>query len=572
MHPALDPANVANLPTQLRSIAENVLAGSESIPAFRKLGSMLPVLPPSQAVHTLPCIFANLDSSRIPSVSELDSLLDGSRLSVVELGLHAATALAYFAKSSMIPADACPLIWSHLWMWMQFLFEYWEFLPANRVVNGGFTTTTEFSRLQVLNIAKLCEHPPTMNMIRSTPGVPRILAMAWISTITNTHGYPERQVAEVCDIVLMLPPGPSTPAVFDEIVDGVGGSVDDLAGTCAIHFARAAAYPRSDHIGRFLIAGLTFYGGAADPQPMRVAFRENSVAYSLTCAMLAVDHTAFKAELAFCLNHLTDMMEWSPGYPFVAQAIKAGLLRVIVKFVDSAKVGNRGDLPPSLIKILTEILPRAMVHYSVLRALREKVGDAKQYASAFKINKSLLKAEWKDFVVLAETRLRFYDTWKGARSSPLACDNLKCQTIRPRREFRCCGLCRTTNYCSAVCQSADWHTNHRESCGIFRQYKLESPDPFPVRDKSFLHALLTSEFLRLLPSIFIRQVIFMHTYPEEPFYTSWTYSDAHDPKIDVSAQRMVTTNSNDNYSYTRMVERARGGWRCMWCTYISGRR
>jgi len=257
--------------------------------------------------------------------------------------------------------------------------------------------------------------------------------------------------------------------------------------------------------------------------------------------------------LTFCLTYLCETLGWSPGYTYVAQALDAGLLRVVVRLAASMKVGSRdADRDATYISVkllLTEILPRALMHYPVLLRLSGSIQDAKGFASASHIDKSAFRTEWNNFVSLTEARLQLLHRWEGSRPYFKACDNLKCGKIGPRRNFQCCGGCRTTNYCSTKCQSADWHNSHRETCGTFEQFKIEYPEILTIREKGFLRALLTADYLRLLPGIFIRQVIFMHSWPREPFYTVLTYSDAHEPKIEVCPQRAM----NAVNTYTRTV-------------------
>ncbi|KAJ7661991.1 hypothetical protein DFH06DRAFT_1397830 [Mycena polygramma] len=548
MHPSLRPENIAKLPPPVRSIAENALKGS--LKAVHQLCTLLPILPKPEASHTLPCVFANIDTSGIPSPSELDTLLTtGAAIPTVELALSAMTALVFFARASLIPVDACPDVWPRFWKWAYFFDQYWGSLIS---VVPTFPHE-ELSRLNASCIVSHCNHPGTADNVCTTPGVLRILAMAWKAVVDAPRTQPERLMREVYNLTLVMPIENRNSAQFDEVVDGVGGTLQDLAATFVQHFSLAAASPNSEFTGQYLMSAGIFVVGTPDPAPFRDALRAHPMLPTVLTTISALHGTPSVQALAFCLTYLCDTLGWPPGYTHVAQAIDAGVLRVVVRLAASMKAGS-GDAStdPILLSIkllLTEILPRALMHYPVLLQLSGSFQDAKAFASASDIDKSAFRAEWKDFVSLAEARLQLLHSWERSRPYFKACDNLKCGKIGPRQNFQCCGGCRTADYCSAKCQSADWKTNHKAICGTFERYKIEHPEILSIREKGFIRALLTSEHLRLLPSIFVRQVIFMHSWPREPFYTVLTYSDAHEPKIEVCPQRAM----NAVNTYTRTV-------------------
>ncbi|KAJ7653623.1 hypothetical protein DFH06DRAFT_1299202, partial [Mycena polygramma] len=512
MHPSLRPENIAKLPPPVRSIAENALKGS--LTAVHQLCTLLPILPKPEASHTLACVFANIDTSGIPSPSELDTLLTtGASMPTVELALSAMTALVFFARASLIPVDACPDVWPRFWKWAYFFDQYWDSLIS---VVPTFPHG-ELSRLNASCIVSLCNHPGTADKVCTTPGVLRILAMAWKAVVYAPRTQPERLMREVYNLTLVMPIKNRNLAQFDEVVDGVGGALQDLAATFVQHFSLGAASPNSEFTGQYLMSAGIFVVGTPDPAPFRDALRAHPMLPTVLTTISALHGTPSVQALAFCLTYLCDTLGWPPGYTHVAQAIDAGVLRVVVRLAASMKAGSGND--------------------------------AKAFALASDIDKSAFRTEWKDFVSLAEARLQLLHSWERSRPYFKACDNLKCGKIGPRQNFQCCGGCRTADYCSAKCQSADWKTNHKAICGTFEQYKIEHPEILSIREKGFIRALLTSEHLRLLPSIFVRQVIFMHSWPREPFYTVLTYSDAHEPKIEVCPQRAM----NAVNTYTRTV-------------------
>ncbi|KAJ7728816.1 hypothetical protein DFH07DRAFT_220358 [Mycena maculata] len=527
MHPSLRPENVAKLPPSARSVAESALAGS--LTAVHQLCALLPLLPTPEVSNTLPCVFANIDTSGIPSASELDAqLATAASMLAVELALSAVTALAFFARASLIPVDACPEIWPRFWKWTYFFHQYWDSLTSvlHTIPQG------ELSRLHASCIVSLCNHSGTMDQVHSTPGVPRILAMAWKTLVDAPRTQPERLIREVYDITFVFPVEGNNSAHFDEVVDGVGGNLQHLAAAFANHFSLAAASPDSEFTGRYLMSVGIFLGGASDPVPFQAALRAHGILPTLLTTISALHNTPAVQALTFCLTYLCEALGWPPGYTYVTQALDAGLLRVVVRLATSIKMGSRDG-------------SRDATYISVKLLLKE----AKGFASASHIDMSAFRTEWNDFVSLTEARLQLLHRWEGSRPYFKACDNLKCGKIGPRRNFQCCGGCRTTNYCSTKCQSADWHNSHREICDTFKQFKIEHPEILTIREKGFLRALLTADYLRLLPGIFIRQVIFMHSWPREPFYTVLTYSDAHEPKIEVCPQRAM----NEVNMYTRTV-------------------
>ncbi|KAK7036356.1 hypothetical protein R3P38DRAFT_3263717 [Favolaschia claudopus] len=562
MHPRLRPDILVKLSPPVRLVVETALAGS--VPAAYRLGQLISQIPQSEALNTLPYVFAHLDPSGIPSASQtVDAdLVSGTPIppmaTTVELALCASTSLSFFSKAGILPIEVCPDLWPRFWKWAQFFDQFWDSLRT--VMHAGISRE-EFCRLQASCITALGNHLDLRKKIPLTPGVPRILAIAWKAAVSAPRVRPEWLMQEVYNMTFSMPMKDSTQETFKEVIEGVGGSLQALAATYEKHFSLAAApSPNTELAADYLmVAGAFLYIGAAeaDSVPLRDALRAHPLLPTVltTISALHGKPAAGKA-LAFCLTYVCDTLGSSPGYTYAAQAFQAGLLRVLITLaVSVAKTGKdrRDDtgnpIHMSIKLLLTEILPRSLVHYTALQGLSGVLDDVKSFSAASHIEKSAFHKEWDEFLLLAEARLNLLQSWQDSKPYPKACDNLKCGKIGPRGEFQCCGGCRTANYCSTNCQTADWRNNHKQICETFAQFKIEYPEIYTIREKGFLRALLTADYIRLLPGIFVRQVIFMHSWPREPFFTSLTYSDAHNPKVEVCPQRTL----NAVNTYTRMI-------------------
>ncbi|KAJ7882125.1 hypothetical protein B0H13DRAFT_1891051 [Mycena leptocephala] len=210
---------------------------------------------------------------------------------------------------------------------------------------------------------------------------------------------------------------------FDELVEAAGGTVKGLAsllgGGASVNGVRCEAY--NDY---------------TSPPRHRRAKRHR--------------------QLLRCLS----IMLRTP--PDIALAIESGLLQVVVTIAGSIK--DDADSKHAIIqRLFDKVLLPSLVHYAVVAQLQKCFPEAAAVSARFTNGKSPFATAWGNLWALIESRVDFFNSWEAqSRPSFKACDNLTCGKIAPRHNFKCCAACRTADYCSEECQSADWHGGHKD--------------------------------------------------------------------------------------------------------------
>ncbi|KAJ7148652.1 hypothetical protein C8R43DRAFT_1008250 [Mycena crocata] len=180
-----------------------------------------------------------------------------------------------------------------------------------------------------------------------------------------------------------------------------------------------------------------------------------------------------------------------------------------------------------LLELLTEVLPRSTVHYAVVAQLKTTLPEAVKLTSTWKFRKSQqFASHWETFAKLASQRIQVYDLWVGGGPSLKACDNLTCGKIEGRNTFNCCALCRSSNYCSKDCQSADWNVEHKDVCQDLQSARLVARDTLTARGRSFLRHLLTWDYLIHQAGICFEHITHKHRRPDENFFIVFAYVNA----------------------------------------------
>ncbi|KAJ7712616.1 hypothetical protein B0H16DRAFT_1743943 [Mycena metata] len=191
-----------------------------SVPLFYRTA---PATEPS-IVWLLPVYYIHLDPSKIPNPDALDKLVaTATPLPAIDGACTALRALCDFVDLSVFPFDTAPDFWSRGWPWMQFLHTYWDYLPK-------FDRETEIHACvrYACVLAKLRGHTKTRDLIAQEQGVRYIFARAWAAILldgvdiirgSSIFNRSARLLPTLADDIQI-------PANFEEILDGVGGTLD----------------------------------------------------------------------------------------------------------------------------------------------------------------------------------------------------------------------------------------------------------------------------------------------------------------------------------------------------------
>ncbi|KAJ7433626.1 hypothetical protein B0H11DRAFT_2366118 [Mycena galericulata] len=415
MHESLHLKNISRIRGSLRSSSQSLLDLCKPLAETAAAGSAEHVLmlqlrtsqlSDAQAVLLLPVIFLHLDPAGIPEIDELDGLI--SLTSAMDGAIAAFMTLGKIRHT--IPPAASLDIWSRLWPWIDFFHLYWKNLP--RLCKED---EAEATPLHVFIILTLAMHERTRDIICSTGGVRRVLAMGWKALVYSDSP----PLARIAEIVYLLTVVSNQGRDFDEIVEGVGGNVEDLAAVVLKQIPDAYAREKSDLVGRLICACLSLFG---EVQGEGAAFLfdaalESALVPTLISAILAIHGTPAGIAVQSCLLYLITSLQYRFGAHTV-QALEAGLLRVILVVGGSPtkrsiEPGTHAATTAKMIAgLLEEILPKALVHYDVVLNMKQSFGRAEALASSTGITKSPLAKEWQEFSVMAKKRLSLLESWE----------------------------------------------------------------------------------------------------------------------------------------------------------------
>ncbi|KAJ7658159.1 hypothetical protein DFH06DRAFT_1472845 [Mycena polygramma] len=541
MHDSLDLRNLSKIKSaKTRRIANAVAAGSEI--DLHVLYDLTSTIPPAEAALFLPALFVNVDSARIPDPSTLDSLLSGSsHIPSVYLGFESIRAISRLAAIGLVPVAVCRDLWPRIWNWLDFVHTYWDSIPM--LVELGQETAIVAHSILLLAFDKDHETAKTM---RSTPGVRRLLAAAWKRMIEGDLRTRDHAAFDIiCDLLSVVSDSNDLESNFDEVLDGVGGDINDLASTIVRHLSRAHINPNPRSVYFFVRNGLSFLRVTPEIRGrLKATLQSVGFTATLITTISKLSGTLAVGAMDLCLFELTVALE-SPSS--IALAIEAGLLRLVITLASSVTAADKDTDSRRTYTMIEELLhtqlPLSLMHYEVLSKLEPCFTETMEFAARSTIHTSAFRTQWESLSTTMKVCVDFFHLWEGQeRPSFAACDNATCGKIDVKHNFKCCANCQSGNYCSEDCQSADWHAEHKALCKQLRSVRLKTPETRTTRAKSYLRALLTHDYQRLRADICLRQIFFMYRHPGEQFVTIFQYPAAsQNVSVEVCRKRALET-------------------------------
>ncbi|KAJ7120751.1 hypothetical protein C8R43DRAFT_1136692 [Mycena crocata] len=460
--------------------------------------------------------------------------------------------LAVLAGLSAIPVEASPDLWPRVSKWLAFIHIYWEYLPSNL-----FAEQIQACLLHTSVILALAKHHQTSMAISQTRGVRRVLSIAWKAMVSDdsdfdNHGAYQR----VVDIVGILVQSKNERGNFEEIMEAVGGNIEDLATTVSHHFRRGAYRPGQTPDNFVEACFSLFSDDRAASLRLQEALRAGGIVPILMTTIAALYKTAFPVAV-HCLLYLSALLKHPPGYPYVREAFANGFLGLVVVLGAPIKHRTSDTLCEIIYQLLHETLPRALVHHTVLSPLPEYLPPAKVIAVQLSMKNSIFYDAWEALSKLMEARMEALSSWKDSgRPSYKGCNNMQCGKIGLQAEFRCCGRCRSAVYCSKPCQVTDWKAGHKTACRKLQLVRLQcSTVALTTRVKSFMRALLTADYRRRIRNICVSQIMFMYRNPGQAFLTTFSYTEVDGVRIKVESERILRGTNRWRTEYTTMIER-----------------
>ncbi|KAJ7754337.1 hypothetical protein DFH07DRAFT_773737 [Mycena maculata] len=353
----------------------------------------------------------------------------------------------------------------------------------------------------LLFVSELFGNHPIRGVIESTPGFRVLMAKMWTVLPRLERTKP---AFETCLWFLASIIGSLDPAHFAEMVDGAGGTPDDLASLVLRHIDVVVHGNLSWEVGS-AASYMRFLAHLVQAAPLR--HRERFIQ--------TLRRRDFIPALLLGMNALLEHFLDTPmGYRWLPAAIEAGLLTLIA--------GVATEFPSifddRLRFLLTKLLPDGLLYYHVVAAMDNVLDDLTEIWSTEELE---IFDDWSSFRDLAERRVRLLD---GLPSTG-ACDNL--ETVRD--DSRAVPL--PTSARSRTGNAAG-------RCGVPTTLILADTNACTLgfRERQFTRAVVQDGFTENMRAIYQHQVMFIASDPADRFYTLFDYTC--DP-IDISVESVA---------------------------------
>ncbi|KAJ7108918.1 hypothetical protein C8R43DRAFT_962741 [Mycena crocata] len=424
--------------------------------------------------------------------------------------------IAHLIRSrTVFPADLAGEFWPRIWTWIKFLHRFRDCVP---VVLATEPTTT-YSTYGIL-IAHF-----GLDLMDATPGLKVVITAAWKVLLRVDGQFQEETYILISQLI--KPMGMSTATRLTDLVEGAGGNIHDLISLLMLHIRCSIWTPRSlvssDTINGMLFDGTRLLGHASGNDPaVDAALLSRGVVKTLIQALSALVHSDLSWQstdttLCFVLHPLLHFLNVPPGYPTVLQALKAGLLRLVVDCAHQSETVTMHYLK----RVLQRILTPATVYYSVLLELQKHLADVSELMGSPACRESRIFPDWSQFADLANARIRLMDEYNaGMHLSRKVCNNMDCSLFKEKTEFLRCSVCQEAYYCTVDCQAADWAASHQKCCRELSLARLHRLGAFSKRNISFLRVLVNTDYQRSRREILVQHMFEGRANPPT-FSTVW---------------------------------------------------
>ncbi|KAJ7636273.1 hypothetical protein FB45DRAFT_444824 [Roridomyces roridus] len=537
IHPAVLPQNLSLLRRSFQPFARKIIAPRSWTGISPLVLTRLRTVGDEEALGLLPVIYSTLDPLLIPSAGVLDTLSIAEEVPAAESALITLAFLEKMVRNPHFPLAAAADLWPRLWQWVDFLYLYGE------CSSTALQASTIYCPLPRI-VHEFMKHPPTHQAMLTTPGITRVLCVGWRVLLQGSSKYdPSTRLSAIgaclrAAIKLSTPGSTPDGQELSELVEGCGGShhalvsvlkqTISLVTTHSKSFAVASAYSGIslllDHL----------YQVAPD---IYDSLPHNGVV-SAWVPTLAIEllgsprlgHPEGPTGVPLGIAPLIQLFSVSPGYPWVMEALRAGLCSHVISTgmkIGSAPMADLGHFS----ELLETVLPQSLIFYPAIVEMKRAFSRVETASHDERFCRSMLFPMWHNLKALVDERAGVLDAWNAlARPLSLGCYNLECDNVDYKQKFQRCSVCSTAAYCSTACQRADWTDGHREDCHSFLyMHRQFSRIGLRYRERSFIHALVASDYRRLRVAIAVDMIQFMAAHPDTPFFVRLNYASPGPP-------------------------------------------
>ncbi|KAJ7496225.1 hypothetical protein B0H11DRAFT_2000202 [Mycena galericulata] len=374
-------------------------------------------------------------------------------------------------------------------------------------------------------------NPATASLVSETPGVRAVVARAWGAYLSDERNVDEPGFADAVQFINRDTRSAHPPNI-DEYTEGAGG-IDRFATCVVYHIDRVLRRPNGHHISNttvFLLKGvLRLLVECVDGQGPPITFVRGIIG-TITFVLCGFESSTLEGADDVrnrCFTVLTRRFDLSPSYPSVAESFTANLVHAITTCAQSDL-----GMDDFLRSLLQRVLPRSLISHTVLSAIDRAIDT--DMVVLFPQPESFRDPEllqlWDRFNKAALRNVRVFQAYnKGTHMSVVGCDNMKCEKIRRKQDFKRCSSCWAVYYCSTACQALDWcEDGHRDVCKHLRNLRLAESETLSARDRSFFFALVHYDYEKTLKRSCMDRIFFLHHYPAGQFYLLFDYTQGFD--------------------------------------------
>nr|GAT58956.1 predicted protein [Mycena chlorophos] len=474
-----------------------------------------------------PVFYAILDPAPLTRLRGAE-VLDADD-SVVQCVAYAFRCLEDILYQDILPAEAFVEMWARVWAWVQFLDEYHGYFAFPELVRAEGMQPAD----QVFSIAmhlfnsvwKRARLEPNVSALRnlvsdaSTPGILGVVGRVWVRLLGAKD---DLGLYHISMIILMEQFGLQPDSRrLTELMVGTGGTWEHLAACAMGHIRRATvgkkeSNPVSMDDCQMIYAVVSLSWNGNKIAPFRSAMYRAKIVTALTLALAALLHSP-RENLGALYEVLppevfraitTTFQDPAQFRKSMERALRAGLLELMFEYAETGINRAQEDLR----HLLVDFLRRGTLYRSVLLRLRPALAAIQKIDCAAKLPSPELVDHWRGFSAMAQSRLEILDEFEAGRLvAKRSCDNVVCNRILEKEQFRRCSGCLAAYYCSRRCQKADWRTgDHRRECSRWGVQRIHGLDDGNSRDWIFIRALLNHRYLAQRETIAMRYLKLLH--------------------------------------------------------------
>ncbi|KAJ7455523.1 hypothetical protein FB451DRAFT_1564938 [Mycena latifolia] len=543
-HSCFSLRNLTRIPSHLRvgfylthRLATDALKAGDSPDSIDSLFVISEDLPAADKVHFLPVLYKLLDPP--PLVAKPRDLLDDNDdtelIQFALRGWSVLKSLALLRGHSLFPRAALADIWDRVWICILLQHEYMEDLAqagirVEEVWRLHLSTILIFGYWENFGDPSPMARPPHLEpLVSDSHDIRRYLTIIWKRMVRD------KGLRIECSNDMLHLFGyfmrSAEPQNFDQIIQGAGGTLFDFCSLAMRHLDVVILDIQSGDVdARWIVHSLSFLFETIiqnnDEFPLMLstllAMGLVKCLVNVSFALHAVPATGLPLGAVFIQLQLFFVMglalRLQNPRQWVVEGLRSGLLLSMAQS-SNAEMIERHPLVEPFTQVL-EILPGYLTLYSVLSRLQNALEQVDSSGLTEHILQSQIRDAWLRFRLLADKRIALKLEFDEKYHSMRMCDNIKCNILKDKTDFRRCSECQSMYYCPGVCQKADWTSGHRTVCARLAK---KSGEHLSTKDKAFLRFLLHTDYTKHRRQILSLRGAFMMS-SSNPFYTEFDYT------------------------------------------------